>query len=928
MLPHEFVDKWRGNTSTERQVYQQHFLDLCALVGHGTPADLDRRNEFFTFEAGAAKLGGGNGFADVWFRGHFAIEYKGPNKSLDVAYEQLLQYRESLGNPPLLITGNTQELYIHTNFTNSTKRIVHVTLDDLLTPAGLQHIRNLFYHVEAFQPEQSAAQVTEEAAARFGTLAEHLRKWGHPPDTIAHYLIRVLFCLFAEDIGLLPRDLFTRLIDLGRKDARQFTAQVTMLFQAMADGGYFGEHKLRYFNGGLFDNAPVLDIDGEAIDRLHRIAMLDWQSIEPAIFGTLFTRSLDPSQRAKLGAQYTSKDDIVLIVEPVLMAPLRKEWVDIQEEVQGLAQKRDSALTQRVVDNYQKQISSRIGAFAEKLATIRVLDPACGSGNFLYVALRLLLDLWKAVSIFASQMGLAMMAPAPGVSPSPQQLYGIEVNAYAHELAQTTVWIGYLQWQHENGYRVEVSPVLLPLDNIRQMDAILAYDEAGKPVEPVWPAAEVIVGNPPFLGDKRMKSELGRVYVDLIREMYRNRVPGGVDLVTYWFEKARTNIEAGQAKRAGLIATNSIRFGSSRTVLDRIKATGNIFVAWSDRAWILDGADVRVSIVGFDNGGEKTLSLDGRQVQIINADLTSSADVTRAVQLPENAGLSFLGMMKGGPFDIDNETAISLLKAPANKSERPNSDVVKHRLGGQDIAGRYRGGWIIDFVEMPLEEALLYEAPFEYVVRVVKPVRDDSNDQRMHQKWWLHGRSRPALRNAISAMQRCIVTPEVAKHRIFIWMDTTTIPDHTCHVIARDDDYFFGVLHSRIHEVWSLAIGNYMGVGNDPRYNSSRTFETFPFPWPPGQEPPDDARVQAIAAAAQDLVAQRDAWLNPPGLSEAELKKRTLTNLYNERPAWLAAAHARLDAAVFAAYGWPDDLSDEELLARLLALNGARAQGQ
>lgn len=266
-----------------------------------------------------------------------------------------------------------------------------------------------------------------------------------------------------------------------------------------------------------------------------------------------------------------------------------------------------------------------------------------------------------------------------------------------------------------------------------------------------------------------------------------------------------------------------------------------------------------------------------------------------------------------------------MLEAPANEHERLNSDVVKQRLGGQDITGRYRGGWIIDFVEMSLEEASLYQVPFEYVVRVIKPIRDKSNDSRMRQKWWLHGRSRPALRSAISGMQRCIVTPEVAKHRVFIWMDTATIPDHTCHIIARDDDYFFGVLHCRIHEVWSLAIGNYMGVGNDPRYNSSRTFETFPFPWPPGTEPTDDPRVQAIAAAAKDLVEQRDAWLNPPDLPQAELKKRTLTNLYNTRPDWLDAAHARLDAAVFDAYGWPHDLSDEEMLARLLALNLERA---
>jgi hypothetical protein len=326
------------------------------------------------------------------------------------------------------ITGNTQELYIHTNFTNSTKRVVHVTLDDLLTPAGHPA------HPQSLLQRRSFPPGADRRAGDRGGRRPLWRRWrsicasGDTRPMRSHIISSA--CSFAS----LPKTLiccrlrlFTRLIDAGAQAMRSGSpAQVTMLFQAMADGGYFGEHKLRYFNGGLFDNAPVLDIDGDAINLLYDIAMLDWSSIEPAIFGTLFTRSLDPSQRAKLGAQYTSKDDIVLIVEPVLMAPLRKEWAGIQAEVQELAQKRDSALTQRATDNYQKQISSRIGAFAEKLATIRVLDPACGSGNFLYVALRLLLDLWKAVSIFASEMGLAMMTPAPGVSPSPQQLYGIE----------------------------------------------------------------------------------------------------------------------------------------------------------------------------------------------------------------------------------------------------------------------------------------------------------------------------------------------------------------------------------------------------------------------------------------------------------------------------------------------------------------------
>ena len=317
--------------------------------------------------------------------------------------------------------------------------------------------------------------------------------------------------------------------------------------------------------------------------------------------------------------------------------------------------------------------------------------------------------------------------------------------------------------------------------------------------------------------------------------------------------------------------------------------------------------------------------IDGQLVSEIHADLTASANVASALSLPENAGLCFLGMMKGGPFDLTAEQARVMLAAPLNPNGRPNSDVVKRRVIARDIVQRGQDGWLIDFVDRPERDAALYELPFEYVKLHVKPLRDGNRDTLMKQNWWLHGRSRPALRERIEGLSRYIVTPEVAKHRVFVWMSTDFVPDHTCHVIARPDDYAFGVVHSRLHEVWSLSQGAWMGVGNDPRYSSARTFETFPFPWPPGTEPKNSPIVETIAQAARELVAARDAWLSPPNATEAELKKRTLTSLYNALPAWLADAHRKLDEAVFAAYGWPPTLTDAELLERLLRLNHERA---
>jgi type II restriction/modification system DNA methylase subunit YeeA len=922
MTPQEFVAKWRGSTSTEKQAYQQHFLDLCNLVGHPTPAQLDPENKFFTFEAGAVKQSGGQGWADVWFKGHFAIEYKGPHGDLDKAYTQLLQYRESLDNPPLLIVSNIQSLVIHTNFTGTAKKIVTITLDDLLQPAGLQNLRNVFYNPKAFRPEKTAAQVTEEAAARFGRLAAHLAKWGYSPHDVAHYLIRLLFCLFSEDIDLLPLELFTRMVESGRRNPAGFNRQVKLLFHAMAEGDYFGEHQIRYFDGSLFDDEKVLDMDGDGVAILHGITQLDWSSIEPAILGTLFTRSLDPSKRAQLGAHYTSREDILLIVEPVLMAPLRREWAEIKEKAKELAQKRNTAPTRAVATRLQNELSSLILGFAEKLARVRVLDPACGSGNFLYVSLRLLLELWKEVSVFASEVGLSLLSPLPGLSPSPLQLYGIEINDYAHELAQATVWIGYLQWLHGNGFGLLDEPILKLLDNIKHMDAILAHDADGQPVEPEWQEADVIVGNPPFLGSQKMRTELGEEYVRDLRRLFADRIPGQSDLVCYWFERARHQIELRHHVRAGLLATNSIRGGANRVTLERIKETGDIFFAYSNRDWILEGAAVNISIVGFDNGKETTRSLDGAHVGTINADLTPTNDLTVAAKLTENTGLSFQGPVKVGPFDIDAVTAIQLMSAE-NASGVQNQDVIRPIMNASDIVKRPSNRWLIDFGDATYDDARAYQAPFAYVLQHVKPVRDTNSDNQRRTFWWRLGRSGNDYKDAALSYHRVIFTPRVAKHRVFVWAENRVMPDSAVVAITRDDDYFFGVLHSKPHELWSLRMGT--SLEDRPRYTPTTTFETYPFPWPPGNEPQDDPRVQAIAEAAKELVKLRDAWLNPPGLSEKELQRRTLTNLYNQRPDWLDQAHKKLDAAVFDAYGWPHDLSDEEILARLLALNLERA---
>jgi type II restriction/modification system DNA methylase subunit YeeA len=916
----EFVERWKAVTLTERSASQSHFIDLCEVLGQPHPAAADKTGESFTFEKAVSKLHGGKGFADVWKRGYFAWEYKGKHKDLAAAYHQLADYRDDLENPPLLVVCDMDVFEVHAVFPGTQTRVYRFTLDDLLSSAPTPNCALPFNSPEQLRPEKASARVTESAAREFAKLAASLRERGTEPEAAAHFLMRLLFCLFADSIGLLPDHLFRQLIELNRAAPAKFTNRLRQLFAAMStSGNNFGVHDIHYFNGGLFADDTVFDLTSADMGTLRAAADLDWSAVEPAIFGTLFERSLDPGKRSQLGAHYTSKEDILLIVEPVVMAPLERRWQEVRAETQEIAAKAQTAKG-GAYNKLRAQLQDKLFAWVEELSKVRILDPACGSGNFLYVALRRMLDLWKEAYVFAAAHGLPTFLP---FQVSPAQLYGLETNVYAHQLASVVVWIGYLQWLNDNGVGWPTEPILRKLDNIQHRDAILAHDADGKPVEPPWPEAEYIIGNPPFLGGSKIRRELGDEYSDQLFSLYAGRIAASSDLVCYWFERARKMIELKQAKRAGLLATQAIRGGANRGVLERIKETGDIFLAWSDRDWLLDGAAVHVSIVGFDDGTETSRMLDEKAVLQINADLTYSEDTTSAPKLAENADLWAYGSQQKGAFDVSPELGIKL-RDSLNPFGKSNADVVKKSVNGMQILRRTPDSWVIDFgEEMPLSEAALYEAPFEYVRKVILPNRINHVEPRQRAKWWLHARPSPKYRAILDSQSRYIATPVLSKFRVFVWLTKDVLVDHAIVVFAREDDYFIGVLHSRLHEVWALHMGT--ALEDRPRYTPSSTFETFPFPWPPGHEPKDSPLVEAIAEAARELVEKREAWLNPPNARAEELKRRTLTNLYNARPAWLADAHRKLDGAVFAAYGWPSTLTDAELLERLLALNHQRA---
>lgn len=990
-----FINKWRHVELKERSAAQEHFLDLCLLAGHPTPAAADPTGETFCFEKGAAKLDGGDGYADVWKRGFFAFEYKGRHKDLNAAYTQLLQYREALENPPLLVTCDLGRIIVHTNFTATAKQVHEIPLEALGEPRSLEILRAIFHDPEKLRPGRTSVAVTTEAASRFTEIAASMRDRHLDPGEIAHFLNRIIFCLFAEDIRLLPDSLFSRLAEKSSHDPVRFSQLLGQLFAAMATGGDFGLETIVHFNGGLFHDAKVLDLTAGEIRNVVAASKLDWAAIDPSILGTLFERGLDPTKRSQLGAHYTSRDDIELLIDPVVMAPLRREWAETKAIVEALlttGSKKPGTVSNKnlapaALRKARGEADRIIHRFLERLQRVTVLDPACGSGNFLYVTLQKLKDLEKEVIVHGLECGFTGFLPLVG----PWQLFGIELNAFAFDLAQTSVWIGHLQWTRANGFHVPQDPVLRPMDrNFRNMDAILVRHPGQPPAEPEWPETEFIVGNPPFLGGKILRTELGDDYVNDLFTMWKSRVAAESDLCCYWFEKARTQIEFGKAKRAGLLATQGIRGGANRKCLERIQQSGNIFFGISDREWFLDGANVHISMVGFDNGRETQRTLDGQGVPRIHPNLSAdSTDLTSAARLQANLGIAFMGVTPAGPFDVPTETAELWLHDP-NPHVRPNSDVLRPYLNGKDINQRSRGQWTVDFTGMTCEQACRHAQPFLHVETTVRPERASNNRASYRDNWWLYAEARQGMREAFSPISRYIATCMVAKHRLFAFLPVEVVPANVVIAFARSDDYFFGVLHSRIHQVWALGQGTQLREKESGfRYTPTTCFETFPFPFADdtasedplqfvaqlraahyhfGQDnvvqeesssaSPNDHRA-AIAAAAKELNELRECWLNPPEWTReeilefpatpdgpwarfvapgtttarwprrvpidtahaAKLAKRTLTNLYNERPAWLAHAHAVLDATVAAAYGWPADLTDQKILARLLERN-------
>jgi hypothetical protein len=985
----EFMAKWGHGGSAdklnERAGAQPHFIDLCSLLGVEAPADPDR----YCFERGLWGVEGGHRFADVWKQKCFAWEYKAPGGDLRQALAQLMQYALPLHNPPLLIVSDRRRIEIHTHFTDYPSQKIEVPIETFRDPRSLDVLRRAFVNPDHFKPGQDSKALTADLASSFARIADQLRKRGEPPFQAAHFLTQCVFCCFAEDAKLLKNGEFRRVIQAKQEPAR-IQARLTELFTKMQTGGDFGVDEIPWFNGGLFISVRVPILSREEIKVLSEAADANWHAIDPTIFGTLFERGLDPAKRSQIGAHFTDAATIEKLIDPVIRCPLLAEWEVAKGQISGMLSSRDflnirakdipsklpklkkryAGLRSQASKSHQKA-RDQFSKFLERLRNYRVLDPACGSGNFLYLALKALKDIEFQANQDAEQLGLERQFPVTG----PQNVLGIELSEYAAELARATIWIGELQWMQGHGLSPDDKPVLKPLNQIECRDALLNPD--GSVAQ--WPLADVILGNPPFLGDKKMRAELGASYTDGLRRTYSGRVPGGADLVCYWFDKAREAISGNQLTAAGLVATNSIRGGKNRAVLDSIFASSRIYAAWSDQPWVNEGAAVRVSLIAFGNSPQQA-TLDGQEVLAVHSDLTGekggmpTLNLTLAQRMHQNTNACFVGTSKKASFDIPGHIARSWIGLP-NPNGKGNEEVVKPWINGSDLVRAPSDTWIVDFgVACTEENAALFQEPFEYVARVVRPEKMKVRNEAERKHWWLHARTAPDMRHALAKLPRYAATSIVAKHRIWVWRSVSVLASHAVGVVARSDDATLGILHSRFHELWALRMGT--SLEDRPRYTPTTCFETFPFP--AGFSPAEtahqrtellkggaripagikDSLVEAaaidVAIAAHRLDSLRAAWLSPPEwtirvpdvtplgmrkspypdrmepspqLSNASLEalqQRTLTKLYNQRPSWLVTAHRQLDKAVARAYDWADYtpiMPDDEILNRLLKLN-------
>ncbi len=1039
-----FIERWRPSEGGEHRTYQMFLTELCDLLGVAKP---DVVGDVYGFERWV-EVPDWDGTVsrcriDLYKRGCFVLEAKQGvfkpearvstsaasavseprrkstrkghgvreseqwNAAMMRARRQAKKYADNLplaeGVPPFLIVadiGYSFELFA--DFTGTGRhytlfpdtRSFRFRLDDLADERIRDRLRKAWTDPWSLDPSRHAAKVTRGIADKLARLAQSLET-GHAPKTVADFLMRCLFTMFAEDVRILKENAFTDLLRSCRDNPPVLRQMMTALWRDMNSGAAFSpviQDAVPQFNGALFADAEALALNGAQIDLLIEAAKADWRDVEPAIFGTLLERALDEGERHRLGAHYTPRAYVERLVLPTIIEPLRAEWEDVKI----------AALAAKYGDGRDEAVAA-VKDFHRRLCAVRVLDPACGSGNFLYVTLEHMKKLeGEVLDLLVADLGETQDALGlSGHTVDPHQFLGLEKNERAVPIAEMVLWIGHLQQyaRSQPGFTAWPKPVLKRYGNIKAADALLTWrdvvlekDDRGRPLtrwdgvtrkrDPVtgklvpdetarvekeryvapksadWPPADFIIGNPPFIGGKDLRQDLGDGYAEALWKVYGKQVPNSADFVMYWWHKAAEKVRTRKAERFGFITTNSLPQTFSRRVVEHHMSGRHpigLPFAIPDHPWVKalnededeavrDAAAVRVAMTvgvrGATDGRLLTVAAerpgdgDSAEVELaerrgsINADLTIGADVTKAHGLRAMDGLASPGVkLHGAGFIVTPEQAraLGLGRLPGLENH-----ILDYR-NGRDLTGRPRGMMVIDLFGLSEEEVRLrFPEVYQWVLEQVKPERDANNRATYRESWWIFGEPRRDLRPALRGLPRYIATVETAKHRVFQFLDASVRPDNKLVAIATADAYHLGVLSSRIHSIWVKATG---GLLEDrPVYVKSACFDKFPFP---DASPAQQGRIRALAEELDALRKRRQE-------AHPEL---TLTGIYNvlakPEAEWddddravnakglvttLKRLHAEIDAAVAAAYGWPADLPDDEILARLVALNHARRQ--
>lgn len=1033
----DFVERWRGVQASELSTAQSFVRELCEMLEVPVPHPTEEKDYMFerpvTFRHGNGTDSAGR--IDCYRQGAFVLEAKKLGKAAGKGFDDAMLraraqaegYARALpaaeGRPPFLLVvdvGNVIEVYAE--FTRSGATYTpfpdpashRIALADLVKPEVQALLKAIWLEPLALDPTRASAKVTRKVAASLAEVAKSLEAAGHSTEAVAGFLTRCLFTMFAEDVGLLPltkddQKAFTDLLKRFRTDPVVLGRMLHALWQDMDRGGFSAvltQDVLR-FNGKLFKQPDVLPLQKEQIDLLIDAATADWTEVEPAIFGTLLERALDPGERHSLGAHYTPRAYVERLVLPTVIEPLRADWADAQTAALLLANEAGE-LKGKKQQEKMEAAREEVRRFHHALTQVRVLDPACGSGNFLYVTLEHMKRLeGEVLDLLATLGDTQQRLDVDGLTVDPHQFLGIEINPRAAAIAELVLWIGYLQWHFRTrGNAQPPQPVLKDFANIECRDAVLAYDRAelaqdanGAPItrwngtsfkthpvtgeqvpdeaaqvpqwayinprKAVWPQADFIVGNPPFIGAAPMRAALGDGYVETLRNVWKD-VPSSADFVMYWWQHAAEQVRAGRTKRFGLITTNSLRQTFNRRVVEQqLAATPplSLLFAIPDHPWVdmAGGAAVRISMtVGSTDQLEGQLLVVTSENEIveddaihidlltrsgiIHADLTVGANVAIAKPLKGNLGICSMGVkLHGDGFIVTADEAERL-----GLGSLPGLDAyVRPFRNGKDLSDRPRNVFVIDVFGLTAEEVRnRFPEIYQRLLERVKPERDQNNRAIYKENWWIYGEPRKELRKALVGLNRYMATTRTAKHRLFQFLDACIIPESKLVALASDDAFLLGVLSSTLHRFWAEAAGGWLGVGNDPTYNHSDCFNKFPFPIESAGLTPD------LQTRIADLAEQLDAHRKRQQAAHPGL---TLTGMYNVLEklrsgealtakekliheqglvSVLKTLHDELDAAVLAAYGWSDlteafsndpQAATATLLQRLVTLNAARA---